>query len=149
VILAGLVGGGLWFGWWYTQSKYYVGATENGTIAIFQGIPGRIAGFDLSTVAHVSDTNVDELTPVAQEKVKEGIGAQTFEEAEEQLAKLLDPSSRNVLPFCPTPTPVVTPSAQAGLPGVDPSASAVPTTAPPTSTAPVPTGPPDCRPADR
>ena len=149
-VLAGLIGGGLWFGWWYTQSKFYVGATEDGTIAIFQGIPGKIAGFDLSTVAYVSDTNVDELTPVAQEKVKEGIGAQTRAEAEQQLATLLDPGSRNVLPYCPTPPPAVTSPPSAGVPGVDPSASAAPTTAAPTTTtAPAPSGPPDCRPADR
>src|SRR5690606_40598596 len=105
--------GGLWLGWRFTQSKFYVGATEDGTVAIFQGIPGRIAGFELSTVDYVSDTNLDELTPVAQERVKEGIGAETREEAEEQLRMLLDPGNKNLLPDCPTPTPTASPPATA------------------------------------
>jgi len=164
VILAGLVSGGLWLGWRFTQSKYYVGATEDGTIAIFQGIPGRIAGFELSTVDYVSDTKIDELTPVAQERVLEGIGAETREEAEEQLRTLLDPGSRNLLPDCPTPTasatPQVVPEASAGpsmSPGTSPSPSASAGSPSPTTGSqadgigqtPPPTGPPDCRPAQR
>src|SRR5215831_5701082 len=35
VILVALLGGGLWGGWRYTQSKYYVGVTPDGTIAVF------------------------------------------------------------------------------------------------------------------
>ena len=49
--------------------------TADGTIAVFQGIPGTIAGFDLSTVDYLSNTKLDDLTPVAQDKVKEGIPA--------------------------------------------------------------------------
>jgi len=75
VILVALLGGGLWGGWRYTQSKYYVGVTPDGTIAVFQGIPGTIAGFDLSTVNYLSNTRLYDLTPVAQDKVKEGIPA--------------------------------------------------------------------------
>src|SRR6185369_10528251 len=73
VILVALLGGGLWGGWRYTQSKYYVGVTPDGTIAVFQGIPGTIAGFDLSTMNYLSNTRLDDLTPMAQDKVKEGI----------------------------------------------------------------------------
>jgi PPM family protein phosphatase len=129
LILAGLLGGGLWFGWRYTQSKYYVGVTDDGTIAVFQGIPGEIAGFNLSTVDYLSNTKIDELTPVAQEKVKEGIQAPNQSEARQQLSSLLDPNSKNVLPYCPA---AVTPSPGATF-----------------STEPLPTGPPDCRPTVR
>ncbi|HEX6873196.1 MAG TPA: BofC C-terminal domain-containing protein, partial [Micromonosporaceae bacterium] len=124
LILVGLLGGGLWFGWRYTQSKYYVGVTDDGTIAVFKGIPGRIAGFDLSTVELLSTTKIDELTPVAQEQVKQGIAAPSQEEARLQLETLLDPQSKNVLPYCPTPTPSPSASAAATLsasPNVIPS----------------------------
>src|SRR5262245_10918072 len=129
LVLAGLLGGGLWFGWRYTQSKYYVGVTDDGTIAVFQGIPGEIAGFNLSTVDYLSNTKIDELTPVAQEKVKEGIQAPNQSEARQQLSSLLDPNSKNVLPYCPA---AVTPSPGATF-----------------TTEPLPTGPPDCRPTVR
>jgi serine/threonine protein phosphatase PrpC len=164
VVLAGVLGGGLWLGWRYTQSKYYVGVTDDGTIAVFQGIPGKIAGFDLSTVDYASTTKIDELTPVAQDKVKEGIPAVSQQEARAQLDTLLDPDSRNVLPFCPTPgptthasiTPSITPAAVVTTVTTSPAdATAAPTgsSAPaavvPASPEITPTGPPDCRQAVR
>jgi PPM family protein phosphatase len=153
IVLAGLLAGGLWAGWRYTQSKYYVGVTDDGTVAVFQGIPGEIAGFDLSTVDFLSNTKIDELTPVAQEKVREGIPSANQDEAREQLETLLDPNSRNVLPFCPSPSsgPSESPSSAPSSPAVSttttllPTASASPTAAS-TSEPAQPTGPPDCRP---
>jgi protein phosphatase len=146
IILVGLLGGGLWLGWRYTQSKYYVGVTDDGTVAVFQGIPGKIAGFDLSTIDQTSNTKIDELTPVAQQKVREGIPSSSEAEAMQQLANLLDPNNRNVLPICPTPTPAVTASPRASSSPGAPSASASPTSQQ-TEPSSVPTGPPDCRPA--
>jgi protein phosphatase len=149
VVLAGLLATGLWAGWRYTQSKYYVGVTDDGTVAVFQGIPGEIAGFNLSTVDFLSNTKIDELTPVAQEKVREGIPSASQGEAREQLETLLDPNSRNVLPFCPSPTTNPTPSTPAvsatATATPSPAASASPTAAA-TSEPAQPTGPPDCRP---
>jgi PPM family protein phosphatase len=146
IILAGLLAGGLWAGWRYTQSKYYVGVTDDGTVAVFQGIPGEIAGFDLSTVDFLSNTKIDELTPVAQEKVREGIPSASQVEAREQLETLLDPNSKNVLPFCPTPSPSAAPTSPAASTApVGATATASPTAAPTSEPAP-PTGPPDCRP---
>jgi protein phosphatase len=146
IILVGLLGGGLWLGWRYTQSKYYVGVTDDGTVAVFQGIPGKIAGFDLSTIDQTSNTKIDELTPVAQQKVREGIPSSSEAEAMQQLANLLDPNNRNVLPICPTSTPAVTASPRASSSPGAPSASASPTIQQ-TEPSSVPTGPPDCRPA--
>ena len=105
VVLAALLGGGLWLGWRYTQSRYYVGVTDDGTVAVFQGIPGEIAGFDLSTVDTLSGIKIDELTPVAQDKVKEGIPSENKEDARQKLQELLNPSSRNLKDPCPTPAP--------------------------------------------
>jgi serine/threonine protein phosphatase PrpC len=152
VVLAGLLGGGLWVGWRYTQSKYYVGVTDDGTVAVFQGIPGEIAGFDLSTVDFLSDTKIDDLTPVAQGKVREGIPAVSQEEARNQLQALLDPDSKNVLPYCQTPTtPPPTTAAAPAVPGAGSPTSGIPTptTAVQTPDTVQPTGPPDCRQAVR
>jgi PPM family protein phosphatase len=149
IVLAGLLGGGLWLGWRYTQSKYYVGVTDDGTVAVFQGIPGEIAGFNLSTVDFLSNTKIDELTPVAQERVKEGIPSASQEEAREQLDSLLDPASRNVLPYCPTASPTTPPATTPISPGgtaTPTSGSQSPTSAVRTSEPALPTGPPDCRP---
>jgi serine/threonine protein phosphatase PrpC len=157
VVLAGLLGGGLWFGWRYTQSKYYVGVTEDGTVAVFQGIPGKIAGFELSTVDYLSTTKIDDLTQVAQSKVREGIPADDQSEARKQLDLLLDPESKNILPLCVTPAPTTPPATpDPNLTGTPPAGET--TAGPGTETTAAsgqtpdptsPTGPPDCRQAVR
>ena len=43
VVLLGLLGGGLWYAWSVTQSRFYIGATDDGNVAIFKGVPGKIA----------------------------------------------------------------------------------------------------------
>src|SRR4029453_10163594 len=76
VVLLGLLGGGLWYGWSVPQSRYYIGATDDGTVAIFKGVPGpKIAWIDLSKVYESSDPKlkVDDLTPAAQDSVHAGI----------------------------------------------------------------------------
>jgi PPM family protein phosphatase len=153
VVLAGLLGGGLWFGWRYTQSKYYVGVTGDGTVAVFQGIPGSIAGFSLSTVDYLSSTKVTDLTPVAQSKVREGIPAVSQAEARGQLSSLLNPNSKNVLPYCqtaaPTPSATATPGASTTIGSVPPPSPSVTSTIVQTPETTTPSGPPDCRQAVR
>lgn len=149
VVLAGLLGGGVWAFWRYTQSHYYVGVTDEGIVAVFQGIPGEIAGFELSTVDYLSTTTIDELTPVAQQKVKEGISAASEVEARDQLAKLLDPQSKNMKPVCPTPTPAMTTPPPAPPLTPLPGESGSPTPTPfVQATTPGPVVTPDCRPAN-
>ena len=117
----------------YTQSQYYVGATDDGQIAVFRACPGQIAGFDLSSVHETSATELDDLTTVAQERVKQGIQAENEPDAERRLAELTsdDPANPNRKPFCPPPRRP--PSAAGGRRHADqrrrPPATAGPTTA--------------------
>ncbi len=130
--LIGLLGGGLWGGWSYTQQQYYVGATADGQLAVFQGVPGRIAGIDLSSPRSVSVTELTDLTAAAQEQVKQGIPAKSEPDAERRLAELTndDPTNLNLKPICPpSELPSTSPS---GLPSPMPSAepTVLPTVAP-------------------
>ena len=176
VALLAVLAGGVWAGWQYTQSQYYVGATEDGRLAIFQGVPGEIAGFALSSVQQTSPAaSLDDLTVVAQERVKKGIVANDRGDAERRLDELTadTPSNPNLKPACALPVPVATPSpstttaspaaspsgiasASAGpsasVPGTPPpAAAATPTPAAATPTPDAVTPPADpasCRPAD-
>jgi hypothetical protein len=124
VVVLGLVGGGLWVGWSYTQRQYYVGATKDGQLAVFQGVPGQIAGLDLSNVHSTSAAELDDLTAAAQEQVKQGIEAKSEPDAQRRLAELTndDPANPNLKPICsPTPT-------GAGEPSGTPTATPGPTT---------------------
>jgi protein phosphatase len=105
VLLLAILGGLLWGGWAWSQSQYYVGATPDGMVAVYQGIPGQIAGLHLSRVHQSSSTRVGDLTKVAQDKVKQGISADSEADAQHKLAALIDPASGNVVGACPSPSP--------------------------------------------
>ncbi|MFJ6196845.1 protein phosphatase 2C domain-containing protein [Micromonospora sp. NPDC092111] len=132
VALLVILGGGLFAGWSYTQRQYYVGATENGQLAVFRGVPGQVAGLDLSSVHSTSPAKLDDLTLAAQEQVKQGIQAKSRPDALRRLTELTsdDPANPNLKPVCP-PSPTV---AVTGSPVV--------TTTTPTAPAPTPSGRP-------
>jgi serine/threonine protein phosphatase PrpC len=141
LVLLAVLGGGLWLGYQYTQDQYYVGATEAGQLAIFQGVPGQVAGLDLSSINETSPARLDDLTAVAQERVKQGIHADDRPDAQRRLDELTDdsPANPNLKPLCSTagPTPTGVPSATPpGKPAVGKTKPAA-TTAPGTTTAPV------------
>ena len=160
-VLLVALGGGLWAGWTWTQKQFYVGATEQGQLAVFRGVPGEIAGLDLSSVRSTSSTSLDDLTMVAQERVKQGIQADDEPDAQRRLAELThdDPLNPNLKPSCLLPSASASPSAVAspsGQPSVTGSAStAVSTTPSPggtaTGTTPpsVPATTPDAPPSDQ
>jgi PPM family protein phosphatase len=145
LVLLAVLGGGLWFGYRYTQDQYYVGATEDGQLAIFRGVPGQIAGLDLSQVDQRSPARLDDLTAVAQERIKQGIHADNRSDAGRRLAEFTteDPANPNLKPLCtvistapsgsptgsptaPATTPSTVASAPVSLPSVQVSASAPP-----------------------
>ncbi|GGM01770.1 protein phosphatase 2C domain-containing protein [Micromonospora yangpuensis] len=147
-----ILGGGLFAGWSYTQRQYYVGATDEGQLAVFRGVPGQVAGMDLSTLHSTSPARLDDLTLAAQEQVKQGIQASNEPDAVRRLADLTndDPTNPNLKPVCPpspVPTPEVTASPEAPA---SPAASGRPTprgtAASPSRPAPTPT--PEVLPSD-
>ncbi|MEV6487958.1 protein phosphatase 2C domain-containing protein [Actinoplanes sp. NPDC051633] len=171
LVLLAMLGGGLYLGWNYTQKQYYVGATDAGQLAIFRGVPGEVAGLDLSSVNETSDARLEDLTTTAQDRVKQGILADSRPDAQRRLAELVadGPTNPNLKPVCaPVPT-----SSSSAAPAVSASQPAVPTTAggtsapgrttapsapasapvstpdaPPSDAAPPVINPPGCRPVD-
>ncbi|WBB78270.1 protein phosphatase 2C domain-containing protein [Micromonospora sp. WMMD882] len=125
VVLLALLGGGLYAGYTYTQRQYYVGATDDGQLAVFQGVPGQIAGLDLSNVHATSPASLDDLTLAAQERVKQGIQAKSQSDATRRLAELTDddPTNPNLKPICP-PVPTAAPTS---VPATPPGAVGSPT----------------------
>ncbi|MEV4621651.1 protein phosphatase 2C domain-containing protein [Asanoa sp. NPDC049573] len=166
-VLLIILGGGLWAGWRVTQHQFYVGATEEGQLAVFRGVPGQIAGVDLSSVQSTSATKIDDLTAVAQERVKQGIQADSEADAQRRLAELTtdDPTNPNLKPACPvSPGAVADPTGAPTQPPANPTGTPTPTglaptagigaptssatEVPPTDTVPPVIDPADCRPSD-
>jgi len=77
-------------------------------------VPGQIAGLDLSSVNETSPARLQDLTAVAQERVKQGIHAESRSEAAQTLSELTadNPSNPNLKPLCSAPS--TTPTAPAG-----------------------------------
>ena len=167
LLLLGLLGGGLWSGWHYTQQQYYVGATESGQLAIFRGVPGQIAGLNLSRVNETSSRRLEDLTTTAQDRVKQGIQANSRPAAQKALAELInnEPSNPNLKPACPSASadltlapsiqpPILPPSSSARPPASSraaPRPASVPAITPdaqPSTSAPPVDDPVGCRPAD-
>jgi protein phosphatase len=118
-ILVLLLGGGLYAGWYYTRSQYYVGVTDDGTVAVFRGIPGEVAGLHLSSEHARSSTKASDLTDVAQQALKQGIRAGNEADAKR---KLVDITKGNLKACTPGQTPSGgDPSVPSG--SVDPSGS--------------------------
>jgi protein phosphatase len=102
LVLVVLLAGALYGGYYYTQSRYYVGVTDDGTVAVFLGVPGEIAGLELHSEHKRSATNVNDLTDVAQDAVRKGIAADNKADAE----KKMDDLTTDQLKLCPPgPTP--------------------------------------------
>src|SRR5262245_57642147 len=160
VMLLAVLGGGLWYGWHVTQSQYYVGATPDGAVVVYRGIPGQIAGLHLSKVYAVpaSPVSLNNLTKVAQDRVKEGILADSAADAQRKLQDLVDPANGNLV--CPSSTPSTgasesmtskspaglgTPVAPAGSRAASPGGSHGPSSSVSSSEAASPAGPTGCR----
>jgi protein phosphatase len=114
LVLLAIFGGGVWVGWAYTQRQYYVGVTEDGVLAVFQGVPGEVAGVRLSSVQERSGTRIEDLTTVTQDTVRQGIHADSEADAKRMLSELTsdDPENPHKLPLCsPSTSPGASPSA--------------------------------------
>ncbi len=142
VTLLVVIGVGSWAGWSYVQGQYYVGAEEDGTVAIFRGVTGEVAGLKLHRVSQRSELHVDDLQPVVRGEVRNGITATSVGNAGAILSRL----RTQQLPTCPdlttNPKPSPSPKAPASpAPSPRPSVSPSPSVEPPSE--PVPGE--DCR----
>lgn len=102
LVLIGAIGGGLFAGYNWTQTQYYLAPAtveagdpiayqvEPGTnvVAIYRGIPQEVGPLKLSHVHELSDLSVDDLPQFAQSRVGQGIPASSLDEARTILGEL-------------------------------------------------------------
>ena len=137
-----VLGGGI-FGWYsFTQSKYYVG-DSNDLVAVFRGVPDTVLGIKLGTVLEVHNTHVNDLPLFYQEKVRaaipvndleaahttteelRGIAQRCIEQRERRARSTATPTPQNPA-VSPTPT-TTAPSTASPSPGASPTISPAPT----------------------
>lgn len=123
-------------GWRYTQQQYYVGATDDGSVAIYRGVEGSVGGLTFSSVVEKTTLKVDELPPLTRDDVESTIWAGSRHDAEEKVERL----RRRQLPRCetlntPSPSPTTAPTPSSTVdPNADPNASPTPVAETPAAT---------------
>jgi PPM family protein phosphatase len=136
-VLAIFVVAGLWLGYAWTQTRYYVGEF-NQHVAIFNGISQSLGPFQLSKVEATTNIRMDSLPEYTQQVVRQTVPARDLSDAQQIVKNLQEKGTTGLPANCPTGTakPTASPTATAAPTPPSPSPSNRPTSSP-TST-PVP-----------
>jgi serine/threonine protein phosphatase PrpC len=102
IIVIGIIVAGLFAGYNWTQSRYYVGESQ-GKVTIFKGIQQSVGPFALSEVYRVTDISVSDLPSYTKEQVNDTISAASVTAALEIVNRINDSAD-----FTPTPSPSAT-----------------------------------------
>lgn len=124
VVVLGVVVG-LWLGYAWTQTRYYVGEYDQ-RVAIFNGISQRLGPIQLSRLEAVTDIRVDSLPEYGQQSVRQTVPAGDLNGAQGIVENLRNTGSASA--NCPSPSPTATATGSA-------TATPAPT---PTATVPIP-----------
>ncbi|HET6989550.1 MAG TPA: protein phosphatase 2C domain-containing protein [Kribbella sp.] len=144
VVILGLIGGGAWFAYSWTQKQYYVG-TDGDYVAIFKGVEADLPGLTLSKVYERQTLQVDKLPTYSREQVEGNIQADDLPGARTIVSELQRTADECAAKAKPTPTPKSsTPPASKPPASTPPKPPAtIPATHPSTTPSPTPSAPVD------
>lgn len=128
VVVLGVVVG-LWLGYAWTQTRYYVGEYDS-RVAIFNGISQRLGPIQLSRLEAVTEVRVDSLPEYGQQSVRQTVPAGDLDDAQRIVENLKNTGSASA--NCPSTTgsPTPTPSPTTSVPVPSTAAVASPTPSP-------------------
>lgn len=109
-VLAALLASVLWVGYAWTQTRYYVGSSDN-RVAIFNGVSQTLGPIKLSQVTETTNIPVDSLPEYWRSRVNDTVPARDLVHAEEIVDQLRG-TAKAIL--CPAPSetePAPSPSA--------------------------------------
>jgi PPM family protein phosphatase len=147
VVILGLIGGGGWLAYSWTQDQYYVG-TDGDYVAIFKGVDEDIPGLTLSRVFEKQTLQVDKLPTYSREQVESNIQADDLPGARTIVTELQRTAAECAAKAKPTPTPTPgTPKPSTPVttaPATSKPPTTVPSTAPSSTPTTGPVNPDDC-----
>lgn len=127
--IVALLGVGLWLGYAWTQTRYYIGEQDQ-HVAIFNGVSQRLGPIQLSTLEAVTDIRMSDLPEFSQQRVRETVPARDLYDAQRIVKNLERTGTTAPADECLTPSPTTTaagPTAGAsGTPQPTASATATP-----------------------
>lgn len=115
---------GLWLGYAWTQTRYYVGEFDS-RVAIYNGVSQRLGPIQLSSLEAVTDIRMDSLPPFSQQRVRQTVPANDLYDAQRIVKNLELTGTTSPEEECPKP------SASATAPAPSPSQPAASAAAPP------------------
>jgi protein phosphatase len=132
---------GLWLGYAWTQTRYYVGEFDS-RVAIYNGVSQRLGPIQLSSLEAVTDIRMDSLPPFSQQRVRQTVPANDLYDAQRIVKNLELTGTTSPEEECPRPSASATapaPSASTGTSaGAAPPASAAAPPPAPDAAAPAP-----------
>jgi protein phosphatase len=90
----------------WTQTQYFVGASA-GNVAVYKGVEADVPGLTMHHVVETSTLRLDQLPDFNARQVRDGIGAQSLEDAHAIIARL---RQEVLCPPSPSPSPTPTSS---------------------------------------
>lgn len=133
-----ILGVGLWLGYAWTQTRYYIGEYDS-RVAIFNGVSQRLGPIELSTLETVTDIRMSDLPEFSQQRVRQTVPARDLYDAQRIVKNLDLTGTTSPADECATPSAKPTsasPSASGAAPA--PSGTAAPPGTPSRSATPSP-----------
>ncbi len=129
---------GLWLGYAWTQTRYYIGEYDQ-RVAIYNGVSQRLGPIQLSTLETVTEIRMSDLPEFSQQRVRQTVPARDLYDAQRIVKNLDLTGTTSPADECPTPSPTSTaaPSASGAAPA--PSGTAAPPGTPTPTATPSPT----------
>lgn len=87
LLIIAIAGYGLFLGYEYTQTRFFVGVSD-GSVVIYKGIKEDLGPFRFSRVYEVSNISVDSLTDFQREALERSIDAESLDEARQIVLQL-------------------------------------------------------------
>lgn len=126
VVVLGVVVG-LWLGYAWTQTRYYVGEFDQ-RVAIYNGISQRLGPIQLSRLESVTDLRVDSLPEYGRQSVRQTVPAGDLNDAQRIVENLKNYGTASA--SCPSSSPKPTSSPTTSVPVPSTAAIATPTPSP-------------------
>jgi hypothetical protein len=127
--IVALLGIGLWLGYAWTQTRYYVGEHDQ-RVAIFNGVSQRLGPIQLSTLEAVTEIRMSDLPEFSQQRVRQTVPARDLYDAQRIVKNLERTGTTTPADECLTPPPTATAAAPTPSPGASETTPASPTATP-------------------
>ena len=124
---------GLWLGYAWTQTRYYIGEYDQ-RVAIYNGVSQRLGPIQLSTLETVTDIKMSDLPEFSQQRVRQTVPARDLYDAQRIVKNLDLTGTTSPVDECPSPSPTSTTAPSASGAAPSPSGTAPPGTPKPTAT---------------